>query len=102
MSGRKRSSASTVSSRRRKLVRTPRFERELRENLGTSTRAAEALAGLERVIERMPELGMAVTGQPDFYCRPFHTEEGSFLVIYTFDEEKVVCLSLRRVPSGRF
>lgn len=49
-----------------------------------------------------PERGFAVPGAPDFLGLPIHTEDGSFLVIYWFDEERVYCLGMRRVPSGVF
>lgn len=84
----------------RRIVRTPRFERELKAV--QSARIDEALAGFEHVLARIPEMGMAVPGQPTARSRPFHTPEGSFLVIYTYDREKVVLLTLRRVPSSRF
>jgi hypothetical protein len=45
---------------------------------------------------------MAVPGRPSFYSRPFHTDRGSYLVIYTFDDAKVTCLSVHSVPSGPF
>jgi hypothetical protein len=50
----------------------------------------------------MPEMGMAVPGMPGFCSRPFHPEGASFLVIYKFDDEKVVCVGLRAVPSTAF
>jgi hypothetical protein len=53
-------------------------------------------------IARHPERGFAVPGAPDYYGLPIHTEDGSFLVIYWFDDERVYCLGLRRVPSGIF
>ena len=84
----------------RRIVRTPRFERELKAV--QSARIDEALAGFEHVLARIPEMGMAVPGQSTARSRPFHTPEGSFLVIYTYDREKVVLLTLRRVPSSRF
>lgn len=84
----------------RRIVRTPRFERELKAV--QSARIDEALVGFEHVLARIPEMGMAVPGQPAARSRPFHTPDGSFLVVYTFDREKVVCLTIRRVPSGSF
>ena len=87
----------------RRVVRTPSFERSLSEIRGSAgDRLDEALAGFEHVVSRTPESGMTVSGRPGFRSRPFHTPEGSFLVIYTYDREKVVCLSIRRVPSGTF
>lgn len=87
----------------RRIVRTPRFERELKAVRGSAgARFDEALAGFEHVLARIPEMGMAVPGQPSGRSRPFHSPDGSFLVIYTYDREKVVCVSIRPVPSGRF
>lgn len=84
----------------RRIVRTPRLERELKAV--QSARLDEALVGFEHVLARIPEMGMAVPGQSTARSRPFHTPEGSFLVIYTYDREKVVLLTLRRVPASRF
>jgi hypothetical protein len=87
----------------RRIVQTPRFERELHEvRRLVGHRLDEALAGFEHVLARIPEMGMAVPGQPTARSRPFHTPDGSFLVIYTYDREKVVCLTIRRVPSASF
>jgi len=70
--------------------------------LATLPRAAEAWNGFAHAVARIPEMGMAVPGKPGFYSRPFHTDGGSFLVLYTFDTEKVVCLALRAVPSSAY
>lgn len=45
---------------------------------------------------------MAVRGRPGYLSRPFHTDGGSFLVVYTYDDTKVVCIGLHPVPSGIF
>ncbi len=45
---------------------------------------------------------MAVRGQPDFFSRPFHTDRGSFLVIYRFDDEAVVLLAIRPIPASSY
>ena len=93
-----------MSRPKRRIVRTPRFERGLEEVRSPSadSRFEEALEGFEHVVARIPEMGMAVPGQPGCRSRPFHTSHGSFLVIYTYDREKVVCLDVRRVPSSTF
>jgi nicotinamide riboside kinase len=49
-----------------------------------------AWKGFTYAVARLPETGMAVPGRPGFFSRPLHTEEGSFLVIYSFDDKKVV------------
>ena len=91
-----------MSSRGRRIVRLPRYELELRQILETVPRAEEAIEGLELVIARIPELGMAVAGQPSWCARPVHTPEGSFLVVYSYTATAVVCRGIRRVPSGPF
>jgi hypothetical protein len=60
------------------------------------------VAGFERAVARIPEMGMGVPGRPGFYSRPFHTDSGSFLVIYSFDDRQVVCIAIRSVPSAAY
>lgn len=86
----------------RRIVRLPAYEAELRRLRETVARAEEAFAGLEQVIARVPDQGMAVPGRPGWCARPVHMESGSFLVVYSFDEREVVCRGIRRVPSGVF
>jgi hypothetical protein len=88
--------------RSRRVVQQPRFQAELKPILSSILRAEEAWKGFSHAVARIPEMGMAVPGRSGFYSRPFHTEQGSFLVIYTFDDEKVVCLGLRAVPSNAY
>lgn len=90
---------STLPERPRRIVRQPRFERELEQAFSDVRRADEALAGLEWTLSRLPELGMAVRDHPEFSCWPVHTEGPSFLVVYRHSEDEVVLLSIRRVPS---
>jgi hypothetical protein len=89
-------------SGRRRLVWGPRTAQEIERLRRASERASEAITGFERVVTRIPEMGMAVPGQPGFYSRPFHTDRGSFLVIYSFDDHQVVCITLRSVPSTAY
>jgi hypothetical protein len=91
-----------LSERPRKVVLAPRFEAELKPILAEVPRAAEVWKGFCHAVARIPELGMAAPGKPGFYSRPVHTERGSYLILYTFDDEKVVCVGLRAVPSSAF
>lgn len=86
----------------RKLVWGPQAAPDIEKLRRSSERATEAIAGFERVVTRIPEMGMAVPGRPGFYSRPFHTDRGSFLVIYTFDDNQVVCVKIRSVPSAAY
>lgn len=63
---------------------------------------ATALAGLEEVISRNPELSMAVPGHEKFRCRPIHTDHGSFLIVFAVDAKSVTLLSMRPVPSDAY
>jgi hypothetical protein len=89
-------------SGQRKLFWAPRTAQEIERIRRSSERAAEAIAGFERVVTRMPEMGMAVPGKSGFRSRPFHTGKGSFLVVYTFDDHQVVCVAVRPVPSSAY
>lgn len=88
--------------RPRKVIRTPRFRRELTHLLANVQRGDDALEGFEEVVSRIPEQGMAAPGMPDCCARPLHTTAGSFLIVYSFSDEEVYLLSLRSVPEGRF
>jgi hypothetical protein len=91
-----------VSGRKRRVVRKPACEEVFRKILTTDRRAAEAIAGFEMAVSRIPEHGMAVRGAPDVYSRPFHTDRGSYLVLYSFDDSTVTCIAVREVPSSTF
>jgi len=90
-----------MSANRRRVAKSPQCERDL-QAIAARHRAEEAIAGFERVVSRIPEMGMAVRGKQGFYSRPFHTGDGSYLVIYTFDEETVTLVSVRSIPSSSF
>lgn len=91
-----------TSKKPRRVVLQPRFKAELDSILAKVPRAADAWSGFAYAVARMAEMGMAVPGKPGFCSRPFHVEGASFLVIYKFDNEKVVCVSLRAIPSSVF
>jgi hypothetical protein len=86
----------------RRVVVAPRLAGELERVLEGVPRGEEAFRGFQHVVGRRPEQGLAVRGRPDYFQRPFHAGERSFTVIYTFDEEKVVLLAIREVPSSIF
>lgn len=91
-----------MSERPRKVVLAPRFEAELKPVLADDPKAEEAWRGFCHAVVRIPEMGMAVPGRSGFYSRPVHTERGSYLILYTFDDKKVVCVGLRAIPSTAF
>jgi hypothetical protein len=86
----------------RKLVWSPRSAQEIETIRRSSERAAEAIFGFERVVVRIPEMGMAVPRKPGFFSRPFHTDRGSFLVTYTFNDEEVFCIAVQPVPASAY
>jgi hypothetical protein len=73
----------------------------LQQFFGSVSRADTIFAAFLETLARSPERGFAVQGAPDYLGLPIHTEgEGSYLVIYWYDEDKVYCIGMRRVPSG--
>lgn len=94
---------SSAGEKPRKLVRQPAYAREIEKIRAGSPRAAEAVAAFERLVTRIPEQGMAVPGgRPSHRSFPFHTDQGSYLVIYSFNARQVECLAIRPVRSGAF
>jgi hypothetical protein len=94
---------SSSSDKPRKLVRQPAYARDIEKIRQGSPRAAEAIVAFERVITRIPEQGMAAPGgRPGIRSFPFHTDRGSYLVLYSYDDSQIVCLAVRPVPSGVF
>lgn len=93
---------SSDGSRQRRLIRQPAFARDIKKIQQSSEKAAEAIAACERLITQIPEQGMAVPGRPGWRSFPFHTDIGSYLVVYTFNDREVVCIVVRPVRSGAF
>ena len=93
---------SSGGGRQRRLVRQPAFARDIEKIRQGSARAAEAVAACERLIAQIPEQGMAVPGRSGWRSFPFHTDLGSYLVVYTFNNREVVCVAVRPVRSGAF
>lgn len=90
------------TKRPRKLVRKREYQQAVERIQREAARGAEAVEGFEEVIRRSPELGMSLPGRTKYFGRPFRTETGAYLGIYTYDSEKVVCLAVRTVPAGTF
>ncbi len=90
------------TKRPKTLVRKQEYQAAIDKIRRESARGAEAVEGFEEIIRRSPELGMSLPGRTKYFGRPFRTEVGSYLGIYTYDNEKVVCLAVRVVPSGTF
>ena len=93
---------SSDGSRRRRLIRNPAFARDIDKIRQGSERAAEAVAAFERIVVQIPEQGMAVPGSPGARSFPFHTDQGSYLVVYTYNDREVVCLAVRPVRARAF
>jgi len=94
---------SSAGEKRRKLVRQPAYAHAIENIRKSSPRAAEAVAAFERLVTQIPEQGMAVPGgRPSHRSFPFHTDQGSYLVIYSFNAREVNCLAIRPVRSGVF
>jgi hypothetical protein len=90
-----------VSERSRKVILELAVEREFLRIKDTEGRGAEAIKGFMRFIAAKPELGNSVSGASGFSCRPFHTDSGSYLILYKYDAHSVTCIAVRNVPSPR-
>jgi hypothetical protein len=91
-----------MSESRRRIVRRPDCARWFEQIEENDSRGRDAIAGFERVVSRHPEFGNPFPSSPTYRCLPFHTDDGSYLVIYTYDDETVVCLGVRRVPRSAY
>ncbi len=89
-------------ARKREVVETSRFEREWARIRRREKRADEALIGLRSVLGSRPELGMAVRGEQNFSSYPVHLDEGTYLVVYTFDRASVTLIAVRRAVRNAF
>jgi len=88
----------------RRVLSTADFDDKVERVLFACPRGREALRGLIQVIRHSPqEQGMAVRGRPGYRCRPIHPQpDRSFLVVYTFDEDSVILIDVREVPSSAY
>jgi hypothetical protein len=87
--------------RRRSIIHEFEFDSGLRRFLGSVGRADALFSDFLESLARSPERGFSVPGAPEFLGLPIHTDnEGSYLVIYWYDEDRVYCIGMRRVPSG--
>lgn len=85
----------------RALVKTPKFLSQAQEASQRTSRLLEAIAGVEWILVRQPEQGMAVSGTR-LRSWPVHPEPGvTFKIVYSFDEREVVLQGLWvAVPPG--
>ena len=88
------------SGKGRSIVLEFEWDKALAEFFGDTARGDEAVRGWQERVLRFPDLGFAVPGAPDYLGLPLHTEVGSFLCIYWYDDDHVYCIGMRRVPSG--
>ena len=84
---------------RRSIVHEYRFDEGLKQFFGEVQRADQIFADWTEALGRSPERGMAVQGAPDYSGLPIHTDQGTYLVIYWFDEDTVYCIGMRRIPA---
>ena len=89
-------------AKRRKIAETPRFEREWAKIERREPRASEAIQGLRGVLRSRPELGMAVPGEPDVSSYPIHLDQGTYVVVYHFDDKTVTLIAVRKAVRDLF
>lgn len=80
----------------RTIVRDARFEAEMREIEGNVQKADEFLLGAETVLSRKPNTGQHLGAGSHVWFLPGYTAD--LAIYYTFDDERVYLLSIRKVP----
>lgn len=80
----------------RTVVRDPRFEAEMKQIERNVEKADEFLRGAETILSRKPEAGHHLGGDSLIWFVPGHTVDLS--IYYTFDDENVYLLSIRKIP----
>ena len=78
----------------RDIVRDPRFEQELAQIESDVQRADEFLEGAETILAREPQFGHRL-GNSNVYFIPGWTIDLN--IYYTFDDERVILLSICRM-----
>ncbi len=79
----------------RTVVRDPRFEAEMKQIESHVEKADEFLRGAETILSRKPEAGHHLGGDSLVWFLPGYTVGLS--IYYTFDDEKVYWLSIRKI-----
>jgi hypothetical protein len=80
----------------RTVVRDPRFEAEMQQIERNVEKADEFLRGAETILSRKPEAGHHLGGDSHVWFLSGYTVDLS--LYYTFDDEKVYWLSIRKIP----
>lgn len=82
-----------MGPRFRTVVRSPRFEQELKEIQPAARLADQATEGLEWVLARNPLYGAPI-GSETVWATPLYTLGPNLLVYYRHDENSVTLLSI--------
>lgn len=90
----------STNVKRRSIVHEFEFDEGLQRFFGEVSRADKIFSDWLETLARNPGRGLAVRGAPEYLGLPIHTDQGSYLVIYWFDDRNVYCVGMRRVPSG--
>jgi hypothetical protein len=88
------------SDKRRSIVHEFEWDKALELYFKDAQRADDEIRDWEDRVAQHPDAGYAVSGAPDYLGLPLHTDRGSFLVIYWYDDDHVYCIGMRRVPRG--
>ena len=82
--------------RMRTVICDPRFDAELRQIESDVQKADDFIEGAERILSRSPESGHCLGPQAHVWFLSGHTVDAA--IFYTFDENNVYLLSIRKVP----
>jgi hypothetical protein len=77
----------------REIVRNSRFEKELRAIEPHVEKADEFLEGVEMVLARLPECGHRIGNTPVWFIAAWTVD---LAIYYTYDEDRVVLLSISK------
>ncbi len=84
----------------RRIVYEPQWDIELAAICADFFRADECLSGLEWVLIRAPTLGYRVGNSNVWYFPLVRDDFPPVYVYYTFDDEAIYFLSIRRLDAG--
>lgn len=86
--------------RRRSIVHEFELESGFRRFFGEVRQADRIFTDWLETLARHPERGFPVQGAPGYLGLPIHTGQGSYLVLYWFDDDHVYCIGMRPIPGG--
>ena len=82
---------------RRSIVHEFEFESGLKQYFQGVERADEEIRGWGERVAKWPDMGYAIRGAADYLGIPLHASNGSFLIIYWYDDDNIYCIGMRPI-----